>query len=102
MLIRQSLPSLANDRLSLLALLLRKHLLDDRHLFAPVEAISCQEAQLASRLHCLVVLAVLDAVDLVTQLIDALLHELNLVEMLFLALLRLFFVSLLLLSGEHV
>ena len=60
--------------MSLLTLLLREHLFDNRYLFSAVEPVGRQELQLASRLDCRVVTAELDAVDFLAKLINTILN----------------------------
>ena len=69
-LIRQRTPSFPHNILSLLALHLRVHLLDDWHFLTTIEAVSCEEFELTCRLHSVVVGAELDPVNLVFESID--------------------------------
>ena len=86
LLVRESLPALTDKGLSLLAFLLREHLLDDGHFFSAIEPICGQELEFARGLDGLVVTAELDAVDLFPKLVDAVLHLFYLLEVVLLTL----------------
>ena len=88
--------------MTLFTLSLRVHLFDNWHFFATIEAIGCQKLQFTSGLYCLIVAAELDLVDLLSELVDAILHLLNLMKVIFLALLRQFFELSSLLSAQLV
>ena len=77
--------------MTLLTLSFWVHLLDDGHFFPAIEAIGCQKFQLTRWLHGLIIAAELDLVDFLSELVNAILDLLDLVEVIFLALLCQFF-----------
>ena len=86
LLVRESLPALADEGLPLLAFFLREHLLDDGHFFSAIEPICGQELEFACGLDGLVITAELDTVDLFPKLVDAVLHLFYLLEVVLLTL----------------
>ena len=96
------MPAFTDEGLTLFTLSLRVHLFDNRHFFTAIEAIGCEKLQFTSGLDCLIVAAELDLVDLLSELVDAILDLLDLMKVIFLTLLSQFFELGSLLSGQLV